>query len=130
MGLIRRLPAGAAPELDVTAAQVLGGARHYVVALVQGELVGFHALEPRRDGDVLLDAVFVAPAWIRKGIGRELFEHAVGVALKLGAARLVTVADPNAAGFYARTGMRREGEVASPAEEGRLLPRFVLDLDH
>ncbi len=117
-----------AGDLAVSESQLRGGARHTIVATVQGEIVGFHTIEPQPTGELLLDAVFVEPAWIGRGIGRELFDHAVGVALKLGAARLVAIADPNAAGFYSRLGMRPDGEVPSPVDPARKLPRFVLDL--
>lgn len=115
-------------DLAVTPGQIASGARHYVAAVVQGAIVGFHAVEPRPSGELLLDALFVEPEWIGRGIGRELFEHAVGIALKLGAARVVAIADPNSAGFYVRQGARQEGEVPSTVEPDRRLPRFVLDL--
>src|SRR5207237_1327623 len=86
-------------------------AAHFVSATVQEELVGNLALEPRAGGEVLLDALFVEPAWIGRDVGRELFEHAIEVSLKLGASRLVAVADPNVADFYRRMGARFEGEV-------------------
>lgn len=116
------------PELAVDEAQIRGGSRHYVVATVQDVLAGFHSVEPQMNGDVLLDALFVDPQWIGRGIGRELFEQAVGVALKLGAARLVAIADPNAAGFYARQGLRPDDVEPSTVDPDRPLPRFVLDL--
>lgn len=116
-------------ELAVTDAHIAGGDRHHIVATVQDELVGFHVVEPRVDGELFLDALFIEPPWFGRGLGRELFEHAVGIALKLGAERLVIHADPNAAGFYAQMGAHAVGDVASAVEPGRRLPRFVLDLD-
>ena len=89
--------------------------------------MGFHVLVPDLAGTVLLDALFVEPQWMGRGIGRELFEHARGFAAKLGAARLIAVADPHAAEFYARMGAAPAGEAPSGSEPGRLLPRFAVD---
>jgi GNAT superfamily N-acetyltransferase len=116
-----------AAELQVDPQAIAGGARHHVVAEVQGEVAGFHVLVPELTGVVRLDALFVDPAWIGRGIGRELFEHAAGVAARLGATRLLAVADPHAAAFYARMGAQPAGDEASASIAGRLLPRFVVD---
>ena len=53
-----------------------------------------------------------------QGYARETVLQAV-------AARLES--DPNAAGFYARMGARRVGEVPSKAMAGRMLPVFEVD---
>jgi GNAT superfamily N-acetyltransferase len=116
-----------AHELQVEPHQITGGARHHVVARVQGELAGFHVVVPEPSGVVLLDALFVDPPWMGRGIGRELFEHARGVAVKLGATRLMATADPHAAEFYRRMGAQPAGEVASTSIPGRVLPRFTVD---
>ncbi|MET0293087.1 MAG: GNAT family N-acetyltransferase [Steroidobacteraceae bacterium] len=117
-----------AAELQVDPADIERGGRHHVTAEVRGEIVGFHVLVPELSGVVLLEGLWVEPAWIGRGIGRELFEHARGVATKLGASQLRVVSDPNAAGFYLRMGTAPAGEVASGSISGRLLPRFALDL--
>jgi GNAT superfamily N-acetyltransferase len=108
-------------------ASVATSSRHHVVAEVGGARVGFHVVQAQ-DGALLLDALFVEPAWLRRGIGRELFEHAMGMAVRLGASRLVTVADPQAVPFYERMGMRHDGSVASEIDGERRLPRLVRDV--
>jgi GNAT superfamily N-acetyltransferase len=116
-----------ARELQVEADDIASGGRHHVVAEIQGTPVGFHVLTPELSGTVVLDALFVEPAWVGRGIGRELFEHARNVALKLGASRLVATSDPHAAGFYRHMGAAPAGEAASDSIPGRLLPRFALE---
>jgi GNAT superfamily N-acetyltransferase len=116
-----------AAELQVDPEHITGGARHHVVAEVQRELAGFHVMVPDASGVVQLDALFVDPGWMGRGMGRELFEHARGVALKLGATRLQADADPHAAAFYRRMGAQPVGEFPSGSIPGRSLPRFVVD---
>lgn len=101
---------------------------HHVVAEVGGRATGFHTIGQGANGEALLDALFIEPDWQGRGIGRQLFQDARELAARLGAVRLVTAADPNAAAFYARMGMRPAGHVPSDVAAGRLLPRFVLDL--
>jgi GNAT superfamily N-acetyltransferase len=116
-----------AAELRVEPDALASGTRHHAVAEVRGEVAGFYVLVPDLAGTALLDALFVEPQWMGRGMGRELFEHARGLAVKLGAARLIAVADPHAAEFYTRMGATPAGEVPSGSEPGRWLPRFAVD---
>ncbi len=97
-----------------------------VVAERGGRIVGWAAVVP--GGDVaVLDDLWVEPAWIGRGVGRELFERAAALARDRGAARLEWEAEPNAIGFYERVGGRylRPGE---PSEWGRVLDVMGVDL--
>jgi GNAT superfamily N-acetyltransferase len=87
-----------------------------------GPVLGFYALE--RDGECLrLEHVWIAPSQIGHGLGRQLFEHAVGTARALGAAEFLIEADPNAEAFYLHMGARRIGETVSHATgTERVLP--------
>ncbi|GAA0575970.1 hypothetical protein GCM10010172_70880 [Paractinoplanes ferrugineus] len=75
-----------------------------------------------------LGNLWIDPAFIGRGIGRALWEHATHVAADLGFTSLLIDADPHAEGFYRAMGATRVGESASTAVPGRLLPqlRFVL----
>ena len=75
-----------------------------------------------------LEDLWLEPRWIGTGRGRALFEHAIGVARELGAARLEWDAEPYAAGFYRTMGGEEVGRTPSLAEEGRTLPRMRLAL--
>jgi GNAT superfamily N-acetyltransferase len=100
--------------------------REALVAEQAGRVVGMAALVDRGSEAELTD-LWVEPAQIGSGLGRVLFEHAVGLARHRRAETLVAVSDPNAEGFYLRMGARREGTVAS-MPQGRRLPRMVWEL--
>jgi N-acetylglutamate synthase-like GNAT family acetyltransferase len=99
------------------------------IAAVDRETVGIVALAPGAVPDTIdLNKLFVAPGWIRSGVGRALLAHAVAEARRCGATRLTILADPNAAGFYEREGARRIGEAPSDAIPGRFLPLYEIRL--
>lgn len=90
--------------------------------------VGFYLLTTEADG-LHLDHLWIAPHAMGHGIGRSLFEHAVGQARGLGHQELKIEADPNAEGFYARMGARRVGvTVTTIGDQRRELPRLLYDL--
>ena len=98
------------------------------VAVIQGQLVGFHALHEAAE-ELRLEHLWILPEQMRKGIGRALFRHAVERAATMGALRLTIEADPNAEAFYRHMGAERVGSVASKMEAGRReLPLLVFDL--
>jgi putative PIG3 family NAD(P)H quinone oxidoreductase len=93
-----------------------------------GRVVGFYALE-RDDAGVRLENLFLAPAVIGSGLGRQLFEHAAQTARDLGASELLIESDPNALEFYRHMGAQRIGETVSRLTgEERLVPllRYAL----
>ncbi len=90
-----------------------------------GEVAGFYGLI--HHGEVSeLDDLWLLPAYIGKGHGRRLFEHAAARARESGALRLEWEAEPHATGFYERMGGRAVRETIS--ELGRKLSIFALDL--
>ena len=102
------------------------GKRLVYVAEADGEAVGWASLIPR--GEVgWLEDLWIEPAWIGRGVGRMLFEHAKDRARGLGATRLEWEAEPNARGFYERMGGSyvRDSEVT---EWGRVLKVLGVDL--
>jgi GNAT superfamily N-acetyltransferase len=98
-------------------------------AIEAGRAVGFYLLTTEADG-LHLDHLWIAPHAMGRGIGRALFEHAVGQARGLGHRILKIEADPNAEGFYARMGARRVGEAVTEIEgQRRELPLLLYELD-
>lgn len=92
-------------------------------------LIGFAALERGALGWEL-DNLWVEPASMRLGIGRQLLRHALHVARLEGAASVRVDADPHAAAFYEACGARANGEVSAPVhnEPDRKRPQFIFDL--
>lgn len=72
-----------------------------------------------------LEKLFVAPERMGLGLGRILYDWALGAAGRLGASRLIIEADPDAAAFYQRMGAELAGTAPSGSIEGRMLPRLV-----
>ena len=115
------------PALTITS----GYLRHQLVHVgtIGKAPVGFYALEPRGE-QWSLEHFWVEPGWHGRGVGRQLFAHALDRVRALRPGVLVIHADPYAAGFYVRMGAQRKGTVSAPVEEDRdrTLPVFEIDL--
>jgi GNAT superfamily N-acetyltransferase len=92
-----------------------------------GSVAGWHRVTFHGERAELED-LWLEPEWIGAGLGRTLFEHAVGVARDGGARRLEWDAEPYAEGFYRAVGGKEIGRTPSAAEPGRTLPRMRLAL--
>ena len=94
-----------------------------------GRVLGVAAVAPlEEEGSYDLDRLFVEPDALRRGVGQRLMLAAAEIARAEGAARLIILADPNAAAFYERMGAVRTGDAPSDSIPGRALPLFRLDL--
>jgi GNAT superfamily N-acetyltransferase len=96
------------------------------VAAVGGTPVGWAAAMSKAD-IWWLDDLWIAPEWMGKGIGSQLFRHAAEQGRVAGACRMEWEAEPNALGFYERMGGRylRDSE---PGVWGRVNVVMGLDL--
>ena len=90
---------------------------------LDGIAVGWHRVTDHGERAELED-LWLEPPVIGTGLGRFLFQHAVGVAADMGATRMEWDADPYAVGFYLAVGGEEIGETPSAAEPGRMLPRM------
>lgn len=99
------------PQLTVTSAQVAGNPTY--VATADNRQVGFYML-CRSGEQFILEHLWVRPAWIGQGIGAHLLRHALELAQASNTVPVRVVADPNAAGFYARQGGVRVGALPAP----------------
>ncbi len=97
------------------------------VAELEGRVVGFYSLAPW-NSDTELYHFFVDPPAMGNGVGRRLWDDAVGRASERGCSRLLIQSDPYAEGFYLKLGAERIGEVPSGAVPGRTLPLLVFAL--
>lgn len=106
--------------IELPPAQIAAG--RVFVAGRGGAALGFVALEPRPDGGLEVDGLFVEPGRWRQGIGRALIQHACAVARAEGVPALHVVAGV-AEGFYVTCGFRRVGTSSTrfgPAVKMRL----------
>ncbi len=93
-------------------------------AELDGATVGFAAVAELEQGWEL-EHLWVLPAYMRQGVGRDLLGAILDALGALGAESLRIASDPHAVGFYKRLGAQIVGEVDStPA--GRRLPLLTL----
>ena len=81
--------------------------------------IGFYCLNLQGP---LLEALFVDPFFIGKGVGKVLWKHLIGQAMAHNIAYFDIESDPEAEGFYQLMGAKRIGQVASSVFEDRQLP--------
>ena len=105
--------------IEVPSEQIESGG--VLVAEVSGAAVGFAAVVPREDGDVELDALFVAPELWGRGIGAALVDRCLSEARVKGALALHVVGNPHAEGFYRKCGFLCVGETQTRFGVGLLM---------
>jgi GNAT superfamily N-acetyltransferase len=75
-----------------------------------------------------LDHMWVAPAHIGTGVGKELFIHAMQTAAGRNISEVEISSDPNSEGFYRKMGAHQIGETISEIDgQPRALPRLTVD---
>lgn len=114
-------------ESDLTISSDFIRDNHVYVAEDDGEIRGFYALCITGD-KAELEHLWVTPAMIGTGIGKELFLDAMERAAKLNVDAVEIASDPNAAGFYKHMGAKQIGEIDSTIEgQPRKLPRLKIE---
>jgi ribosomal protein S18 acetylase RimI-like enzyme len=100
----------------------------FFVAQVDDEIAGFYSLTtagPRAE----LENLWVLPAFMGRGVGRGLFEHALARARERGCSDMEIESDPNAVGFYEKMGARLVGQhVGAVDDQPRILPVMEISL--
>ena len=94
---------------------------HFVVAELDSIVIGFYAIEQLTTAKAELEALFVEPKWIGRGVGRILMAHAKATAMQLGVDELIVQSDPNAEDFYLAAG----GEIIDKRESGSVPGRYL-----
>jgi len=98
------------------------------VAVDGDQQLGFYTLQDNR-GIAWLENLWVLPAYIGKGIGRQLFLHVLELARQRKYKTLQLEADPNAQSFYEKMGMHKIGERHSEVDgQPRILPIMEMTL--
>ncbi len=116
-------------ELSVKSRDILDPDVYYWVAIGEDIPLGFYALSKSSGSDIELDAMFVTPEAIGRGIGKKMMAHAKKAAVKLGAVRLIIQSDPSAAAFYQKAGGVITGKRESESISGRFLPILEIALE-
>ena len=111
-------------ELTITHNKISNPKLHYYVAESNAEILGYHALEILDESKIELEAIFVYPQYIGKGVGKVLINHAKDLVVELGAEKMIIQGDPNAERFYIAAGAKKVGEKESGSIDGRILPMF------
>lgn len=84
--------------------------------------VAYYSLQ-QAGSELWLDNLWLLPEFIGRGIGKELFLHAVERSRQCDGSILKIEADPNAEAFYEKMGARRVGEHHSEVDgHPRILP--------
>ena len=114
-------------ESDLTISPDFIRDHHVYVAEENGEIQGFYALSVT-DSKAELEHMWVTPARIGTGLGKDLFLDAMERAASLNASSVEILADPNAAGFYKHMGATQIGETDASIEgQNRTLPRLKIE---
>lgn len=112
-------------ELTIEPSEMLSST--IAVAEEDGRIVGIAQMKVAGDEADLLK-LFVEPAILRAGVGKKLFNWAISEAARMGAARMLIEADPDAAPFYRRMGANDCGLAPSGSMPGRMLPRLLIEV--
>lgn len=110
------------PDAIVIPSEQLVAGRVFVAEL-SGTTVGFSAIEPRADGAMELDALFVDPNVRRHGVGRLMVEHCAAVARKARSKALHVIGNPHAREFYLACGFEQNGAIDTRFGVGLLMRR-------
>ena len=114
-------------ESDLTVSSDFIRDNHVYVAEEDGEICGFYAL-CISGNKAELEHMWVTPALIGTGVGKELFLDAMERAAQLDVSSVEISSDPNAAGFYRRMGATQIGETDSVVDgQPRKLPRLKIE---
>jgi GNAT superfamily N-acetyltransferase len=114
-------------EADLTVSPEFIRDNHVFVFDREGDVLGFYALCVSGN-KAELEHMWVTPAAIGTGIGKELFLDAMERAAALEVREIEISADPNAAGFYERMGASQIGETDGSIDgQVRKLPRLKIE---
>jgi N-acetylglutamate synthase-like GNAT family acetyltransferase len=109
--------------IEVPTEQIAGGG--VFVSECEGAIVGFAGIEPRDDGNIELDGLFVDPGMQRRGIAKSLIEHCAEVARNEGSTAIHVVGNPHAAEFYSACGFEVIGTAETRFGPGILMRKLL-----
>lgn len=114
------------PQLMISAEYI--SSNEVWMLMDKGMPVAFHALSQNEEG-YELGHLWVLPEYIGRGIGKQLFDHALGRCKLLNIPALKIYVDPNAQVFYEKMGAKKINEHHSDLfGEDRILPIMEIKL--
>jgi len=114
----------ARPDTLVLSDRALHEGRTRVAVSADGDVVGFLTVDTAGDAFEVED-LFVDPDVMRQGVGRQLAQDAVQLAVHRGLARLEVTGNPHALAFYLNVGFVVDHEVDTPFGTGLRMHRGV-----
>ncbi len=115
------------PDITITPAYITAN-QVYAACDPADEILGFYAMI-QGSTSTELDHLWIRPEHIGKGVGKELFVHAIERAKYRGDQTVQITADPNAEGFYAHMGAVKIAEFNSEIDgQPRTLPVMIVNL--
>ncbi len=89
------------------------------------KIIAFYSLTIN---EMKLDALFIDPDYIGKGLGRMIWDHLLNKAKELGISEFTLDSEPNAEGFYLKMGAKNIGSTPSTVFPDRHLPLMKVDV--
>jgi GNAT superfamily N-acetyltransferase len=96
----------------------------FLVAEIEGETVGFASLSQLASQ---IDAVYIHPQWMHRGIGRKLVAALEKLAQKKGRQKLTVIAAPITSPFYETQGYQVVSTYPYALDNGEILPCNLLE---
>lgn len=115
-------------ELKVSPEKLTSKKYYYKLAELNKSVLGFYCLEKLNVKEMEVEALFVAPDYIGKGLGAKLWKQLLVDSRTMGCRKLVIASDPFAEPFYQKMGAKNVGEIASGSISGRYLPLMEYQL--
>ncbi|MCU0497841.1 MAG: GNAT family N-acetyltransferase [Anaerolineae bacterium] len=115
-----------APQMQVIPDQIANSWTYLLTD--ETTIYGYYMLINPREGDLWLESLFIEPTFKRMGYGRQLLDHALGLARELGYQTVTLESDPFAVRFYQQAGAHQIGEQVSTMRPGRILPIIRFEL--
>lgn len=113
---------------DLTISPERAASGFVLVAELEGRIVGFYSFDSSTNPPEM-NNLFVSPDLIGRGVGFQLWNHAIEFARSKGWNHFVMDADPYAAEkFYYKVGCYKIGEVESTVLKGRFIPKLRFDI--
>ncbi|MFJ8118430.1 GNAT family N-acetyltransferase [Bacillus mycoides] len=99
---------------------------HIYVMEENNEIIGFYSLSTIEQK---LEALFIDPNCIGKGIGKLLWSHLLQQAKQLPIKEFTIDSDPYAEAFYLKMGAKRIGDIQSTVFSNRRLPLLCMEVE-